>query len=83
MVWVLAGLFNLTLVSFFILYTIASGEAADRSEANGAFDPSQLLPHDAAFWLAANASITLLVLLDVVGIALFVRARLRRRAAVR
>jgi hypothetical protein len=83
MVWVLAGLFNITLVSFFNLYSIANGQAADRSEANGAFDPSQLLPHDAALWMTANASIALLLVLDVVGIALFVRAWLRRRAAVR
>jgi hypothetical protein len=58
-VWVLAGLFNMTLVSFFILYTIANKQAADRSEASGAFDPSQLLPRGAALWWAANASIAL------------------------
>lgn len=81
MVWVVAGLFNLTLVSFFGLYTIADERAVDRSEATGEFDPSQLLPRSVALWLVAHASIALLIVLDVVGIALFVRARRRRRTA--
>lgn len=78
MVRVLAALFNVVLVSFFALYSVANEWAAERSEATGAFDPSQLLPHDAALWLSAHAAIVLLVMLDVVGIALLLRSRRRR-----
>jgi hypothetical protein len=83
LIWVLAALFNVTLVSFFVLYTIADDPAADRSEATGAFDPSQLLPHDVALWSTAHASIALLIMIDVVSVAIFVHARLRQGAAAR
>lgn len=75
MIWVLALLFNAVFVAFFALYSAASEWAAERSEATGAFDPSQLLPHDAALWLSAHAAILLLVMLDAVGIAMLLRAR--------
>lgn len=75
MIWVLALLFNAVFVAFFALYSAASDWAAERSEATGAFDPSQLLPHDAALWLSAHAAILLLVMLDAVGIAMLLRAR--------
>ena len=83
LIWILAALFNVTLVGFFVLYTIADEQAADRSEATGAFDPSQLLPHDVALWANAHASMALLLMLDVVAVALFLRARHRRGPAVR
>ena len=83
LIWVLAALFNVTLVSFFVMYTIADDQAADRSQATGAFDPSRSLPYDVALWSTAHASIALLVMPDVVGVALFVHARLRRGAAAR
>jgi len=75
MIWVLALLFNAVFVVFFALYSAANDWAAERSEATGAFDPSRLLPHDAALWLSAHAAILLLVMLDAVGIALLLRAR--------
>jgi hypothetical protein len=78
MIWVLAALFNLVFASFFALYSAANDWAAERSEATGAFDPSQLLPHDAALWLSAHAAIVLLVMLDAVGIALSLRAHRQR-----
>jgi hypothetical protein len=83
MIWLLAALFNVTLVAFFVLYTNANEQAADRSEATGAFVPSRLLPHAVALWSTAEATIALLIVLDVVCVALFVRGRHRRGAAVR
>jgi ABC-type Fe3+ transport system permease subunit len=73
--WVLAALFNVVFVSFFALYSAAHDWAVDRSEATGAFEPSQLLPHDAALWLSAHAAIVLLVVLDAVGVAVALRIR--------
>lgn len=78
-IWGLAAVFNAAFVAFFALYTEAHDQAVDRSESTGAFDPSQLLPHDAALWVVAHAALGLLVLLDGVGIALSVRC-LRVRA---
>ncbi|MFS2028633.1 MULTISPECIES: hypothetical protein [unclassified Curtobacterium] len=72
-IWALAAAFNAAFVAFFTLYTEADDWAVDRSESTGAFDPSQLLPHDAALWVVAHAALGLLVLLDGVGIALWVR----------
>lgn len=83
MIWVLAALFNVVVVSFFALYSAANDWAAERSEATGAFDPSQLLPHDAALWLSAHAAIVLLVVLDAVGVALLLRARRGHRTRSR
>jgi hypothetical protein len=80
-IWALAVVFNAAFVAFFTLYTEADDWAVDRSESTGAFDPSQLLPHDAALWVVAHAALGLLVLLDGVGIALSVRCfRARARA---
>ncbi len=83
MIWVLAALFNVVFVIFFALYTTASEWAVDRSEATGAFDPSQLLPHDGALWLSGHAALVLLVVLDVVGVALLLRSRRKHLIAAR
>jgi hypothetical protein len=71
--WVLAALFNVVFVSFFALYSAANDWAVERSEATGAFEPSQLLPHDAALWLSGHVAIVLLVGLDAAGVALWLR----------
>ncbi|PCN47633.1 hypothetical protein Csp2054_10985 [Curtobacterium sp. 'Ferrero'] len=75
MMWVLAALFNVVFVNFFALYSAANDWAVERSEATGAFEPSQLLPHDAALWLSAHVAIVLLVVLDAAGVALWLRIR--------
>ncbi|MFJ7287446.1 hypothetical protein ACIQUC_03945 [Curtobacterium sp. NPDC098951] len=73
MMWMLAALFNVVFVSFFALYSAANDWAVERSEATGAFEPSQLLPHDAALWLSAHVAIVLLAVLDAMGVALSLR----------
>ncbi|MDP4331895.1 hypothetical protein Q7F20_00770 [Curtobacterium sp. A7_M15] len=82
-IWVLAVLFNVALLTFFALYTTADEWAVDRSEATGAFDPSQLLPHEGLLWLVAHAALGLLVVLDGVGVAVLVRERRKRTVARR
>ncbi|MGL3199082.1 MULTISPECIES: hypothetical protein [Curtobacterium] len=78
MLWALAALFNVVFLSFFAFYSVANDWAVERSEATGAFEPSQLLPHDAALWLSAHAALVLLVVLDAVAVAL--AFRLNRRS---
>jgi len=81
--WVLACLCNVVFAIFFALYTAADEWAVNRSEATGAFDPSQLFPHDVALWLIARAALGLLVVLDAVGIALFLRGHRQRVTGAR
>ena len=45
---VLAAL-NASVVSFFVLWSMADTAAVNRAEEHG-FDPSQLLPHDTPYW---------------------------------
>ncbi len=77
---VLAGLFHAAFAAFLLLYSAVDSWAVDRSEATGAFDPSQLLPHGEVLWVVARCAAVLLVVLDVVVIATVVRERGRPRA---
>lgn len=69
---ILASL-NVAFVAFFVLYSIADEWAVDRSEASHGSDPTMLLPHDAALWIVANASIVILLAFDGVWAAVLVR----------
>ena len=70
---VLAAL-NISVISFFVLWSNADAEAVNRAEEHG-FDPSQLLPHDTPFWFAAHASLLSLLALDVLAFLAWRRSR--------
>jgi hypothetical protein len=69
---------NIAVGVFYGLWSVADEWAADRSEATHGFDPTMLLPNDVGLWLVANASIVLLVGLDVVWICLTLALRTAR-----
>ena len=70
---VLAAL-NASVVSFFVLWSMADTAAVNRAEEHG-FDPSQLLPYDIPFWFAAHASLLSLLALDVLAFLAWRRSR--------
>ena len=70
---VLAAL-NASVVSFFVLWSMADTAAVNRAEEHG-FDPSQLLPYDLPFWFAAHASLLSLLALDVLAFLAWRRSR--------
>ena len=72
---VLAAL-NASVISFFVLWSMADTAAVNRAEEHG-FDPSQLLPHDIPFWFAAHASLLSLLALDVLAFLAWRRSRRR------
>ena len=70
---VLAAL-NASVISFFVLWSMADTAAVNRAEEHG-FDPSQLLPHDTPFWFAAHASLLSLLALDLLAFLAWRRPR--------
>ena len=70
---VLAAL-NVSVISFFMLWSNADAEAVNRAEEHG-FDPNQLLPHATPFWFAAHASLLSLLALDVLAFLAWRRSR--------
>ena len=70
---VLAAL-NVSVISFFVLWSNADAEAVNRAEEHG-FDPNQLLPHATPFWFAAHASLLSLLALDVLAFLAWRRSR--------
>ena len=70
---VLAAL-NVSVISFFVLWSMADTAAINRAEEHG-FDPSQLLPYDIPFWFAAHASLLSLLALDVLAFLAWRRSR--------
>lgn len=70
---VLAAL-NASVISFFVLWSMADTAAVNRAEEHG-FDPSQLLPYDTPFWFAAHASLLSLLALDVLAFLAWRRSR--------
>ena len=70
---VLAAL-NVSVISFFMLWSMADTAAVNRAEEHG-FDPSQLLPYDIPFWFAAHASLLSLLALDVLALLAWRRSR--------
>ena len=65
---------NISVISFFVLWSNADAEAVNRAEEHG-FDPSQLLPYDTPFWFAAHASLLSLLALDVLAFLAWRRSR--------
>ena len=70
---VLAAL-NASVVSFFVLWSMADTAAVNRAEEHG-FDPGRLLPHATPFWFAAHASLLSLLALDVLSFLAWRRSR--------
>ena len=70
---VLAAL-NISVISFFVLWSMADTAAVNRAEEHG-FDPSQLLPYDTPFWFAAHASLLSILALDVLSFLAWRRSR--------
>ena len=69
---------NVSVICFYRLWYIANTITGNRAEEHG-FDPQQLLPHFVLFWLAAQATLLSLLALDALVIAVWRRARRRRR----
>jgi len=65
---------NVTVASFFVLWSNADTAAVNRAEEHG-FDPSRLLPHATPFWFAAHASLLSLLALDVLAFLAWRRSR--------
>ena len=65
---------NVSVISFFVLWSMADAAAVNRAEEHG-FDPSQLLPYDIPFWFAAHASLLSLLALDVLAFLAWRRSR--------
>ena len=65
---------NVTVASFFVLWSNADSAAVNRAEEHG-FDPNQLLPHATPFWFAAHASLLSLLALDVLAFLAWRRSR--------
>ncbi|MDR6970095.1 hypothetical protein [Leifsonia shinshuensis] len=70
---VLAGV-NVVFAVAYALWSVVDDWAATRAEAHG-FDPSMLLPNDAALWVAMNACIVILIALDGLWIVLAIKLR--------
>lgn len=72
---------NIAVIAFYNFYSIAKHESVVRSELHG-FDPSQLLPHFALFWISATTSLLAVLFMDVVvAVWLFLTWRERRSLA--
>ncbi|KQR53928.1 hypothetical protein ASF88_03550 [Leifsonia sp. Leaf336] len=72
---------NIAVGAFYGLWAVADEWAVDRSEATHGFDPSMLLPNSVGLWIVANASLVLLIGLDVAWICLTLKLRTVRSAA--
>lgn len=65
---------NVAVVAFFVLWQIADTAALNRMEANSGFASAELLPNANLMWIAAHASLVLLLALDAVGVVFAVLA---------
>ena len=70
---------NVSVICFYRLWYIANTITGNRAEEHG-FDPQQLLPHFVLFWLAAQATLLSLLVLDALVLVAWRRARRRRPA---
>ena len=70
---------NVSVICFYRLWYIANTITGNRAEEHG-FDPQQLLPHFVLFWLAAQATLLSLLVLDALVVVAWRRARRRRPA---
>lgn len=72
----LVGL-NIAVVALYVLWQIADTAAINHMESASGMDVSQLLPNANVLWLAAQGSLMMLLLLDVVvivSVAMLVKA---------
>jgi hypothetical protein len=59
-------LLNVAGIAFYVLWFVADDWASNRSEAAGGFDTAMLLPHGDLMWVAANATLFLILATDAV-----------------
>lgn len=59
---------NIAFVAFFTLWQIADSAAINRMEMATGVDPAQMLPNANLMWIAAHASVLLLLVADVLAI---------------
>lgn len=79
----IAVLLNIAVFAFYALWQNADTWAVNRSEAGGALDTQQLLPHGDLMWVAANVSVVLILALDALSVVAIVVLVRRSRAAVK
>lgn len=60
---------NITVLAFFVLWSIADSAAIGRMESESNMDPGQMLPNSELMWLAAHGSVLMVVVLDVLAVA--------------
>jgi len=70
----LAGL-NGAFVVFFVLWSTADNAAINAMEAASGYDAAAMLPNANLMWLAAYASLALLIIVDGLVVALFLQLR--------
>lgn len=76
--WTLAAL-NVAVFVFYATWWIADNEATARVETDTSVDFSQMLPNANLMWLAAHATLLLVILLDVVAVKWMAESRKSRR----
>lgn len=70
---------NVAVTGFYVLWRIAHSAAVARAEDAG-FDRAQLLPNWELLWLAANASLFMMLVVDVLAITWYRRFRAAKSA---
>ncbi len=66
---------NITVLAFFVLWLIADSAAIGRMESESSIDPGQMLPNSELMWLAAHASVLMVVILDALAVAWLVKTK--------
>ncbi|PQZ98513.1 hypothetical protein CQ019_16900 [Arthrobacter sp. MYb229] len=59
---------NVAVVAFFFLWQIADSAAVNRMEAAAGVDPAQMLPDANPLWIAAHASLLMVLAADVLAV---------------
>lgn len=70
---------NVAVTGFYVLWHIADSAAVARAEDAG-FDGAQLLPNWELLWMAAHASLLMMLVVDVLAIMWYRRFRASRSA---
>lgn len=68
-------LLHLAFGLFYALWSIADGEAVNRMESAGGYDVAYLLPNAYLMWIAAQASLVLVLVIDALYVLLLVARR--------
>lgn len=72
---------NVSFIAFFRFWQIADTASINNMEETVGFDPSFMLPNANLMWIAAHASLLLLVVIDVCAVALWVGRMQQARVA--